>query len=261
MPSTQATAPAAAVWGKPMATFNMKIAGHVGRIHTQFDSTQSYCSKYLTQEEPHFTAVITEEDRHLEQLESWAEAKVEGFRPRKYTDPHLERAAIQRKFAEYLFDQDILMCHGSLVAVDGQAYLFTAKSGTGKSTHTRLWCQLFGERAVIINDDKPFLALTETGILASGSPWSGKHGLDANITVPLKGICILERGLEDSISPLAPEDAIEMLLWQSYCPLEEEKASRQEALVRKIAQRTKLWKMACTKEISAALVAYQAMVE
>lgn len=237
----------------------MKIAGHVGRIHSQFDSTVSYCAKYITQEEPHFTAVITEADRHLEQLESWAEAKVEGFRPRKYTDPHLERAAIQRKFAEYLFDQDILMCHGSLVAVDGQGYLFTAKSGTGKSTHTRLWCQLFGDRAVIVNDDKPFLQITENGIFASGSPWSGKHGLDANITVPLKGICILERGLVDTISPLAPEDAMDMLLWQSYCPLEEEKVSHRQALVEKLANRIPLWKMECTKELSAAETAYQAM--
>ena len=242
-----------------MAEFSMKIAGVVGRIQTQFESTQSYCAKYITQEPPHFTAIITPEDRHFEQLESWAEAKVEGFRPRRYTDPHLERAAIQRKFAEQLFDRGILMCHGSLVAVDGKGYLFTAKSGTGKSTHTRLWCQLFGDRAVMVNDDKPFLQITENGVRASGSPWSGKHGLDTNITVPLAGICVLERGSEDIISPLAPEDALEMLLWQSYCPMDEAKHSVRQTLAETLARTVPLWKMACTKELSAAQTAYDAM--
>ena len=52
---------------------------------------------------------------------------------------------------------------------------------------------------------------------------------------------------------------MEFLLWQSYCPLKEAKASRREALVQKIAQSVPLWKMECTKEISAAQVAYAAM--
>ena len=53
-----------------------------------------------------------------------------------------------------------IMLHSSCVVVDDKAYLFTARSGTGKSTHTRLWCQLFGDRAVMVNDDKPFLRCT-----------------------------------------------------------------------------------------------------
>ena len=242
-----------------MAEFRMKIAGRVGQVQTQFESTQSYCRNYLTEDPPDFSAAVTAENRVFEQEASWEEARVEGFRPRRYTDPHLERAALQRIFAERLFDYDILLFHGSLVAVDGRGYLFAAKSGTGKSTHTRLWCQLFGDRAQMVNDDKPFLQIREDGVWASGSPWSGKHGLDTNITVPLQGICILERGAENRIQPLSVEEAMEFLLWQSYCPLDPKKDAQRQRLADKLARNVPLWKMECTKDIQAAEIAHRAM--
>ena len=242
-----------------MGVFRMKIAGLVGEIHTSFESTIEYCRPYLTDDAPDFTAVITQEDREFEQEASVIEAKEEGIRPRVYTGPHLERVAIQRKFAEQLFLRDTLMVHGSCVALDGQAYLFTAKCGTGKSTHTRLWCQVFGDRAAMINDDKPFLRLTPHGVIACGSPWSGKHGLDTNVALPLKGICILERGEENQISPIPPQDAMAMLLHQSYCPLDAELRPRWEALVASLAQHTPLWHLSCNKDPEAALVSHSAM--
>lgn len=242
-----------------MAEFSMKIAGQVGRIRTAFDSTREYCRPYLTEDAPDFFAEITATDREFEQEASWDEARQEGIRPRTYTEPHLERAALQRKFAEHLFRHDTLLFHGSLVAVDGAGYLFTAKSGTGKSTHTRLWCQAFGNRAVMVNDDKPFLQITASGILAHGSPWCGKHGLHANMTVPLKGICILERGEENRIHQISPSEAMPMLLWQGYAPVDAALFSQRQMLLEALAQKTPLWHMACTKDPQAALVAYEAM--
>ena len=237
----------------------MKIAGHVAAVHALFDSTPQYCRAYLTQDPPDFSVTVRGEDLVFEQAELDAEAAEEGFRRRLFTDPFLERAAIQRAFAEHLFDRDILLTHGSCVAVDGYAYLFTARSGTGKSTHTRLWREVFGDRAVMINDDKPFLQLRPDGVFACGSPWSGKHGLDSNITLPLRGICILERGAENRIHPTTAEEALPMLLHQCYRPLDNAKASHLEALVRALAQRIPLWKMECTKDPEAATIAHSAM--
>lgn len=111
----------------------------------------------------------------------------------------------------------------------------------------------------MVNDDKPFLKVTEEAIWACGSPWSGKHGLDTNVTVPLAGICILERGLENCIEPCKPESALPMLLHQSYCPLEKARIPAWEALVEKLAQKVPLWKMQCNKDVAAAQVAYEAM--
>ena len=242
-----------------MAQFLMKIAGHTGHITSLFESTRHYCHKYLAEGEPDFALTVTREDLAFEQEALRQEALEEGIKVRIFTDPFLERTAIQRKYAEFLFDRDILMTHGSTVAVDGKAYLFTAKCGTGKSTHTRLWRQAFGDRAVMVNDDKPFLKITEEGVFACGSPWSGKHGLDSNITVPLQGICLLERGRENRIHTITAEEALPMLLHQSYCPLPPEKRARFEALVTRLAETVPLWHMQCNMDLSAAEVSHSAM--
>ena len=240
-----------------MAVFRMKIAGRVGEVTSLFESTRDYCKAYLTEDSPDFSAVVSREDLAFEQDALRQEAIEEGMKIRRFTDPFLDRAAIQRKFANHLFSHDTLLFHGSTVAVDGRAYLFTAACGTGKSTHTRLWRQVFGERAVMVNDDKPFLKITEDGVLACGAPWSGKHGLDANITVPLAGICILERGKENVISPISPAAAMARLIHEAHCPAGRE--SRFRELVTALAEKTPLWHMTCTKDPQAAKTAYEAM--
>lgn len=242
-----------------MGKFSIQIAGKTGEVTSLFESTRDYCRNYLTEEAGAFSVAVTREDLSFEQEAYLREAREEGIRPRMFPDPFLERSAIQRKVAEALLRWDILMLHGSTVAVDGEAYLFTARCGTGKSTHTRLWREAFGTRAVIVNDDKPFLTLCETGVWACGSPWSGKHGLDTNLTVPLKGICILERGRENRIQRITPEEALPMLLKQGYCPLDPGSHPGYRALVETLAERTPLWRMECTRDIQAAHTAYEAM--
>ena len=242
-----------------MAQFQMKIAGAVAAVTSLFAPPPHYFHAYLTADAPDFSVAVTEEDLRFEQAELDAEAIEEGFRRREFTDPFLERAAIQRAFAEFLFDRDTLLLHGSTVAVDGRAYLFTAPCGTGKSTHTRLWREAFGDRAVMINDDKPFLRLSDTAVVAFGSPWSGKHGLDTNLSVPLAGICILERGTENVIRPISPEVALPRLQKEAYVPMEEEKYPQFQTLVEKLSRQVPLWHMTCTKDHQAAKVAYDAM--
>ena len=242
-----------------MAEFHLKIAGHTGAITSLFESTPQYFRPYLTDNPAEFSVSVTREDIAFEQADLLEEAHRDGFRPRVFTDPFLERAAIQRAFAEFLFDYNILLFHGSSIAVDGEGYLFTAHSGTGKSTHTRLWKQIFGDRAVMVNDDKPFLELTGNGVILHGSPWSGKHGLDANISVPLKGLCHLERGLENQIAPISAEDVLPMIRKQAYQPLNEEKHPRFLELTANLSQEVALWKMACNKNPDAATLAYTTM--
>lgn len=242
-----------------MAEFSIKIAGQVARVTSLFESTRDYCRQYLTEETPDVSLSVTREDLVFEQEAALEEARQEGFRVRIFTDPFLERAAIQRKIAEHLFDHGVLLFHGSAVAVDGEGYLFTAKSGTGKSTHTRLWRQVFGDRAVMVNDDKPFLRITGQSVLICGSPWSGKHGLDTNITVPLKGICLLERGPENRIRRASAEEMLPRLLHESYCPLAPSRQAEFHALVTALGENTALWYMECTKDPEAAQVSYGAM--
>jgi hypothetical protein len=160
--------------------------------------------------------------------------------------------------AGFLAERNVLMLHGSTISVDGQAYLFTASCGTGKSTHTRLWRELLGERAVMVNDDKPFLRFIENELIACGSPWSGKHGLDTNLSVPLKGICMIKRGLEDRIRRIGANEAREMLRHQCFQP---EGDDRVFPMVEMLMDSVSLWEMECTKNHSAALTAWNAMQE
>ena len=239
----------------------MKIAGHTASVTSLFESTPQYFKAYLTEDAPEFSVTVSREDIAFEQADLLEEAHRDGFKPRVFTDPFLERAAIQRAFAQFLFDFDILLLHGSAIAVDGAGYLFTAHSGTGKSTHTRYWHQVFGERAVTVNDDKPFVQLTDTGAILHGSPWSGKHGLDSNISVPLKGICLLERGAENTIQRLSPEAILPMMQKQCFCPLDEDKLRVFFTLTEKFANTVPAWHMTCTKDPAAARMAHDAMAE
>ena len=240
-----------------MAEFRIGIAGSVFEVHSLFDSTRDYCKDYLTEKEPDHHIQVVREDLAYEQQMLDEEARQEGMKRRRFTDPFLERAAIQRKAAEFLLGENVLLIHGSAVAVDGQGYLFTAACGTGKSTHTRLWREVFGERAVMINDDKPFLKITPAGVTLYGAPWSGKHGLHANVAVPLKGICILERGPENRIRPIAPAEALPWLQHQSGLPGGPDGSNLAEIL----AETVPLWRMDCTKDPQAARTAYGAMSE
>lgn len=151
-----------------------------------------------------------------------------------------------------------MLLHGSTVAAYGKGYLFTAKTGVGKSTHTRFWREMLGSEAVMVNDDRTFLRLTDEPVTAWGSPWSGKHGLDTNIRVPLAGICILERGNENRIRSVEPEEAMPLLLEQSFVP-EPGQEERVYAMTRALACRVPLWKLECTKQPEAARVAFAAM--
>ena len=203
-----------------MTVFTMELAGHAVTVKAFFDSSREYCRDYLSDGEPEITLEITAKDLALEREKSAQTDRAEGVPIRALTDAQLEITAIQRKIAQAFFDRNILVFHGSAVAVDGQAYLFTAKSGTGKSTHTRLWRQTLGDRALMVNDDKPFLRITDSGVQVCGSPWNGKHRLDTDIVVPLKAICLLERGQKNEIEKITAGEALPMLLQQSSRPMQ-----------------------------------------
>ena len=237
----------------------MKIAGQTAQVSSLFDSTRDYCRKYLTEENADFSVTVTREDLTFEQEALRQEALAEGIKVRTFTDPFLERTAIQRKFAEFLFDKDVLMTHGSTVAVDGKAYLFTAKCGTGKSTHTRIWCRMFKERCIVVNDDKPLLLVTDDAVMVCGTPWDGKHRRSTNTMVPLKGLVILERGEDNFIEPINGAAALPLLLQQSYRPSTPAALTKMLNLLQRAIEKTHLYRLKCTISPRAVIEAYRGM--
>ncbi len=244
-----------------MTEFTVKLADTPVRVRAFQPGMKSFLRDYLTEEEPLFTISMEQEDLVREQQISEPGRRAEGRPPYALTSPHLESLALYRKLAERMTERDVLLFHGSVVAVDGQAYLFTAPSGTGKSTHARLWREAFGDRAVMINDDKPLLHVGEDGVTAYGTPWNGKHRLGGNLSAPLKALCILSRDKTNHIEPVSREEAFAVLLQQCYRPESQEGMARVLELLARLSGLVRLYRLGCNMEPEAALISYQGMQE
>lgn len=242
-----------------MTHFSIRLANRVIGISAIYDSTRQFCKDYLTEDQPELTVSVTQADIEYERNKNIREEKMEGIPHRDYPDHYLETLAVYRKIADEMLNLDTLLYHGSAIAVDGQCYLFTATSGTGKSTHTRLWRETFGERAVMVNDDKPLLSITDAGVFACGTPWNGKHFLGNNIVLPLKAICILQRGEENLIHPIPAAEALPILLQQSHRPNGVRAMGKYMELVDKLAKGVSFYMLQCNMDPQAAQVSYEAM--
>lgn len=236
-----------------------RIAERIIAIHSIYSQTHEMCQAYRAEGTPDFSVEISQEDIAFEHRKSAQERENEGLSPCTFPDAYLETLAVYRKIADHLNAYQTILFHGSVIAVDGEGFLFTAKSGTGKSTHTRLWREMFGARAVMVNDDKPLLRIAENAVYAYGTPWDGKHHLSENISVPLKGICILERASENSIIPLNKQQAFVMLIQQTHKSSDPQILRQTLALVDKMGAIVPLYKLGCNMNPEAAAVAYRGM--
>lgn len=164
------------------------------------------------------------------------------------------------KFCEELIAFDGFMLHSSAVVYENKAYLFSAPSGTGKSTHTTIWRKVFGEdKTFILNDDKPVIRIIDGEVLAFGTPWSGKTDHNENVGVPLQGICFVERSETNKIMPMSPKDAIHRLLDQTLRPQNGENMSKLLDLLDKVLKNVRVHTLQCNMEDEAAIVAYNGM--
>lgn len=236
-----------------------RIAEKNIEINSLYAEVHSLCADYLTGAAPDFTVLITQEDIDRERQKYVRETVSAGLPVKRFPDSYLETLAVYRKIADKMPSYNTVLFHGSAIAVDGQAYLFTAKSGTGKSTHTRLWRAVFGNRAVMINDDKPLLRVTEKHVVVCGTPWNGKHRLGANVSVPLKAVCILERGETNAITKLPANAALPFLLQQMYRPADSAALTASLALLETLMKRVGLYKLQCNISREAAEIAYRGM--
>ncbi len=178
--------------------------------------------------------------------------------------PHIsvdsaENMLTAEAFYTYLLMFEGFMLHSSAVVVDGRAYLFSAPSGTGKSTHTSLWLKAFGERAYILNDDKPALRFVEGEVIAYGTPWSGKSDLNVNTGVPVQGICVLERSDENFIEPLDEGTAVYSILNQTIRPSQPKGMELLLSHLDRLITSVPVWRMGCNISEEAAVMSYETM--
>ena len=174
-------------------------------------------------------------------------------------DDELEYMATSYVFYFKLLKYDGLMLHSSAVVVDDRAYLFSADPGTGKSTHTKLWLEHFGDRAYILNDDKPAIRCENGVWYAYGTPWSGKHDISVNARVPLAGIAVLERGADNKIIRCFGEDIPNILMNQLLHSANPEYNFKALGLFDQLLSQVPIWNLQCNMDPEAAIVSYEAM--
>ncbi len=232
----------------------LKIAGLVADIRRENPILNRQIADYLTTEKPDF--IVDFGDDYVER-----EVEEEIRQSLDFPPAYSEYLAIYRYLCTKFLDYDGFLMHGSALAVDGKAYLFLAPSGTGKSTHARLWRETLGERVVMINDDKPLIRKIDGVFYACGTPWSGKHDLDTNTAVPLKGLVLLKRGETDSIERAAPAAVLGLLFNQIYRPAKEADYLRTIDLVNELLESCPVWCLHCTPTQNAALTASKILLQ
>lgn len=235
-----------------------RLAEKTIAIESLYDRVHRRFAGYRADGEPDFSVSIIPSDLDYEQERELICAEKDNRPPVMSSPESREELAVYRKIAERMPDYDTFLFHGSVIAVDGEGYLFTAKSGTGKSTHTKLWREMLGERAVMVNDDKPLIRAAET-VTVFGTPYNGKHNLGCNMSVPLKAVCILTRAAENSIVRISKQEAYAMLLQQVFRPRDPAVMQKTLTLIDRLAAQTALYRLGCNMEPEAAEVAFNGM--
>ena len=224
----------------------IQLAGVSVGIDNQYDFTNRV-RDWRTEAAPDFTVRVPPEELAQEDLGR-------GLAPE-----YLEFICAYRHIAERMPDYDAFVVHGAAVVMDERAYLFTAPSGTGKTTHVRFWRFSFGDRAWYLNGDKPILRKTPAGFTVCGTPWRGKEGNGVNAERPIQGICLLHRGQENRIAPAESAELVRFLARQIYIPSDPDRAGKLLDLLDECCRSVPTWSMDCSLNIQAAGVAWEAM--
>ena len=157
--------------------------------------------------------------------------------------------------------RNTVLTHASSVIYKGKAYLFLGKSGTGKSTHSRMWLNAL-EGVELMNDDHPVVRVHDDGnVIAYGSPWSGKTPCYKNISAPVGGIIRISRAPYNRPNRLAPVQAYASLMTScSGMTWDKELADGRDKTLQGIVSAVPCWVMECLPDENAAVVCSESVV-
>ena len=151
--------------------------------------------------------------------------------------------------------------HGAVLSYNGKAYAFTARSGVGKTTHTRLWLSEIGGDVHYLNGDKPIFRLIDGIPYAFGTPWRGKEGYGVNESAPLAAIALLERGERNTALSVSAQEGVLRLVKQIYIPRDPISAAQAMRVADGILSTVRFVELKCNMEPEAARVAAEAMIK
>ncbi|MBQ4568880.1 MAG: hypothetical protein IJA62_02280 [Ruminococcus sp.] len=226
------------------------ICGFNVEYTPQYHRLTARSEKYIAEDQnvtPDFSLDITEDEinEHIENYpmtESQAEYVVAGI-----------------KFYRAIILRGAFFLHSAAMAVDGKGFAFTGPCGAGKSTHASLWRQHFGADVISVNDDKPAIRFFDDVPYICGTPFSGKHDINANVRVPLYGIAILSQNPQNSMHRVSTSEAMKVLMEQT---LRSDTAEEMGALFNmfdKLLTKVPVYKLNCNISDEAVLLSYNTM--
>ena len=227
----------------------IKLANLCIEVDNKYTFFEKLARDYITNDAPLFSVSATDD-------EIVEEGKCEEG---DFSPGYLESIVIYRKIAEKLPEYDAFVFHSAVLSYKGKAYAFTAKSGVGKTTHTRLWLSEFGEDAYYINGDKPIVRFIDGKPVVFGTPYKGKENYGVNESALLASIAFVERAEKNSAESKSADDISSRLATQIYIPKDPMNAIRALRLIDRLARSVSLVELKVNEEPDAAHVARQAM--
>lgn len=237
--------------------FTVCLAGINVAITSLFDEVYDFCRDYLTDAPADMSVSVTAEDIFHEKIVNIREAQIEGVPVVDYPDSHLETVAVYRKIVTQMLDFNTFLMHGAVVAVGDKAWLFTAPSGTGKTTHINLWLNNI-PGSYVVNGDKPLIRVGDE-CTVYGTPWAGKEGMNRNVGVKLCGIVILNRGAENHIEKVPMTQILPVLIQQSYRPNNKVELEKTLSLLSRLGKKIPMYQLYCNMNPDAAFTSYNVL--
>ena len=235
-----------------MVNFKIGIADIVVEINAFNETTLKYCSDFLTDKKSNYVITMTKED-----LENEKHINEDG---KVYANEEI--SALYRKIADIFVEEDILVMHGSSFKVDNNAFIVTARSGVGKSTHVRLLKQYIGDELEYINDDKPLLEIKDDDVLIHSSPWNGKERRGNDISSSLKAIIFLNRGIDNTYRKIDNKEEIYFrLMSQIYLPRDKDKREKALKIIDILLKRLNFYEINVNMDISAPQMTYERIIK
>ena len=230
-----------------------KIADLIVEYTAKYDDLKRLSEQFIYNGEGKADITLSVTDKQLENMLS---RSVEGTKI-----GGIENLAMSSEFNRAAIKYGVMLVHSSALVYDGGAYLFSADSGVGKSTHTKLWLKAFGDKVHIMNDDKPVVMLYDDRAVAFGTPFDGGSGIALNENFPLKAIIFVERGEENSVRIPESKEIIQKLYCQTARMVDRKTAEKMLLNIEKLLSLTKFYVLTCNMDISAAYTAYNSIIE
>jgi len=237
--------------------FKIKLADIPIEVNCIYKATKRFCKDYRTSEPPEITVFINPED--IENEKEKNSHKKYRFQNSPFYKRYLETLVLCRKVTEKLVKRNVILFHGAVVAVNNEAYLFTARSGTGKTTHCKNWLKRISG-SYILNGDKPLLLVKDNKVYACGSPWQGKENFGVNEILPLASVCFLERDTTNHIEETSLKENFGKMMEQSNIP---DGTDNFTAVIKLLENFNGLtyYRLYCNIDVNSALVSYNKMVK